>query len=317
MAPVRLVVARDPADLVAGGTGARRGAGAETGARSEDRPASGTGPATPDAAAGEADSDAEEATEGGRLPMSEAVARWAGLLTEVPPEARLVIVLSDELSGPRGQLVRAAERLEPPGDVIRCLEATPRSAEAWVRRMVAEGGGTITTDAAQALVLRSGWDLAVLEQEVKKLLAYVGTEAPHITAREVRQVATPSAEASVFELVDLIGHRRSYRAVLKLRRLLEQGEAPLGLFAMVTRQVRLVLLTRELLGAGVGLREVEARLKLPTWVVQGYVTQARNFSRGQLVGMLRDLARLDLEVKTGRQEPAEALELFILRSGAA
>jgi len=83
---------------------------------------------------------------------------------------------------------------------------------------------------------------------------------------------------------------------------------------MVTRQVRLVLLAREMLAGGAPVRDIEARLRLPTWVVRNYMAQARNYSREQLIDMMRVLARIDLDVKTGRQDPATALELFILQA---
>lgn len=326
MADCRLVVARDPAELLAPRARRRRG-GDQADEDSDEAEAPGGGPAA-EAGTG---STAEAGTPA--VSPGEAAQRWGALLEDVPPQARLVLTLSWELpeSSP---LLKAASKLRPAADVIRCLPATPRSAETWVRKMTAELGGAIESDASQALVLRSGSNLAILEGEVRKLLAYVGVpagapnapaDAPpdaspagqpvRITTRDVHEVATPSAEASVFEMVDHVGNRRSYQAVAKLRRLVEQGEVPLGLMAMITRQVRLVFLAHEMLAAGAPVRDIEKRLGLPTWVVGNYLAQARNFDRPQLLRMMRSLGRMDLDVKTGRQDPTEALELFILQQG--
>ncbi len=303
MAPHRLVVVRDPEELV----GERRGGTTETGG------GAGSGQDGQDGEEPGRGGDAAAGSSGGSS-RAEAVRRWASFLGEVPPGCRLVLSLSRDLPA-SSPLLKAGAGLEPPADVIRCFPATARSAEVWVRKLAGELGGSIDPDASQALVMRSGQDLAVLERELEKLITYVGP-GNRIRAEDVASAATASAEANVFELVDLVGHRRSHDAVAKLRRLLEQGEPALRLMAMVVRQVRLVFITREMVEGGAEVREIEKRLKLPTWVVRGYLSQARNFDRAQLIEMMRSLAAMDLEVKSGRREPEAALELFILRYGS-
>lgn len=301
----RLVVARDPEELAA----SRRGGG-PTG--DGGRPGETGDDGAPDG--DEADAAAEGAGDDPALSRADSVRQWASLMEEVSAGCHLVLCLSRDLAA-SSPLLKTAGRLEPSADAIRCLPATPKSAEVWVKKLAGEQGGVIDSTAAQALVMRSGADLSVLEREVEKLVAYAGPGRA-ITTADVLVAATPSAEASVFDLVDLIGSRRTYEAVIKLRRLLEQGEPALRLMAMVVRQVRLVFLARELLESRTPLRDIEARLKLPTWVVRGYLTQARNFSREQLIAMLRALSALDLDIKTGRREAPGALELFILQAHA-
>lgn len=308
MAGSRLVVVRDPDELV----GSRRtAAGAST--TGDDRSSSDSDDGEADPGDGETGVSGD-GTGGSGASRAESARQWAALLGEVPDDCNLVVSLSRDLAA-SSPLLKAAAQLEPMADAIRCLPATPKSAEVWVRKLVADEGGDIEPTASQSLVLRSGADLSVLEREVEKLVAYAGP-GRKITDADVLVAATPSAEASVFDLVDLIGNRRTYEAVVKLRRLLEQGEPALRLMAMVVRQVRLVFLTRELVEAKTPLRDIEARLKLPTWVVRGYLAQARNFTREQLLAMMRALSAMDLEIKTGRREAAAALELFILQAHA-
>jgi len=295
MADHRLVVVRDPAGLAEGRRGPARVA---------------------DQAGSADDGELPEGEDSDRPPgaAADSPREWASVLQAVPAGTRFVLSISRELPT-AGPVLKSAAALSPAADVIRCFTATAKSAESWVRRMTAEGGGSIDAGASQALVARSGTSLAILEKEIEKLLAYTGDTA-RIKTEDVLAAATPSAEASVFELVDHIGSRRPFQAVLKLRRLIEQGELPLRLMAMVVRQVRVIFITREMLTEGANLKEVEERLRLPTWVVRGYLTQAKNFNRSQLTEMMRNLHRIDLDIKTGRQEPEAALEIFILRHGA-
>ncbi len=302
LASRRLVVVRDPAELLSARSGRKPEAEGEDGEDGSEE-----GPAALPAA------DAGDPPDAPPLTASELVKNWCALLPEVSQEVCLVVTLGWDL-GDGHALLKTATKLDPPADIIRCLPATPRSAETWVRKMASELGAEIDSDASQALVLRSGSDLILLEGEIKKLLSYVGSRS-RVTAEDVLEAATPSAEASVFELVDHIGSRHPYQAVAKLRRLLEQGEAPLRLMAMIVRQVRLVFITREMLASGAPMRDIEGRLGLPTWVARSYLAQARNFDRPQLARMMRSLADMDLAIKTGRQDAAVALELFVLRCG--
>ncbi len=314
MSARRLVVARNPAELAASpkepGPGAGDGdEGGEAEAGVAPRADAPVAPRADAPDSGPAETPRRAAAEAQRPGPAEAAKNWAALLPQVPPETCLVLALGWDLA-PTNALLRAATELEPQAAVIRCLPATAKSAEVWVRNITEAHGGTISREAAQALVLRSGTDLSILEREIEKLIVYVGGR--EIEAADVAEAATPSAEASVFELVDHLGSRRPYQAVTKLRRLLEQGEPPLRLMAMVTRQVRLIFITKELLDSGGSVKTIEDRLKLPTWVVRGYLAQARNHSRKELSAMMRSLSRLDLDVKTGRQDAATGLELFIL-----
>lgn len=328
------MVARDPAELTVGGrprtaSGSSGGGSGDT--SGEEAPEPGPSRATfpeddpPDRAAPSPGIGPDQP-----VSRAEAARDWAALLEEVPADARLVVAVSQDLPA-SSPLLKAALKLEPAVAVVRCLEATPKSAEVWVRKIASDLGGEIDPEASQALVLRSGSNLAILERELEKLVAYAGspeagrggeagaepgpgrTARPRITRRDVLEAATPCAEASVFEMVDHLGNRRPSQAVMTLRRLIEQGEAPLGLMGMVTRQVRLIFIAREMMVEGASVRDVEERLKLPTWVVRSYLAQSRNFTREQLSRMMRTLGRLDLDVKTGRQEPGAGLELFILQ----
>jgi DNA polymerase-3 subunit delta len=84
---------------------------------------------------------------------------------------------------------------------------------------------------------------------------------------------------------------------------------PLRLFGMVTRQFRLLLLTRELLDAGYrGEQEIAAELKTSGFVVRKLLPQVRNFSLPQLEAVYRKLLEVDEAIKTGQTEGDVALD---------
>lgn len=106
-------------------------------------------------------------------------------------------------------------------------------------------GGEFTLEAARELAVLVGEDLPQLQQEVEKLLTYVNGAHP-VRREEVLALTPEGAETNVFEMVDAVGARNSSRAVRLLHKLLEDKD-PLYAMAMITRQMRLLLVAREAL----------------------------------------------------------------------
>ncbi len=89
-----------------------------------------------------------------------------------------------------------------------------------------------------ALAQNIGVNLLLLDQEIQKLLLYVGEDVP-ITAEDVN-VMVPYIQSAdvIFQMVDALGQRDARLAASHLHRLLDVGEHPLGIFGMIVRQFR-------------------------------------------------------------------------------
>jgi DNA polymerase-3 subunit delta len=95
-----------------------------------------------------------------------------------------------------------------------------------------------------------------------------------------------------------------------LRKTLEQGNAG-GVFGMVVRQFRYLLLAREALDTGTPARDLAAALEVHPFVAQKIASQARNFDLETLETVYRRLRDIDEEVKSGRIELDTAMESLV------
>ena len=95
------------------------------------------------------------------------------------------------------------------------------------------------------LAFTSGRDLTMLNGELQKLAAYVG-ERETITAEDVEQIATHTAECTVFAMVDALVDGQAERAFSLLNVLLESGEQRIGVLALITRQYRQMLYAKDM-----------------------------------------------------------------------
>jgi DNA polymerase-3 subunit delta len=226
----------------------------------------------------------------------------------MPDTARLVLVESSKIEkgNPIFKIVSGSdhgyeEEFAPlrTGDLSR-----------WITKHVNERGGQIEAPAASMLARYVGNTLRLLVNEIDKLLTYVGPERA-ITQGDVERLVSYAQEANIFHMVDALGTRNTRRAMELVEQLLGDGQHPLYLMNMITRQFRILLQIKELQAKGTSAGDIRALLGLHPFVVQKTVQQARNFSMRQLEEIYHRLLEMDVAMKSGEMDQHLALNLFV------
>jgi DNA polymerase-3 subunit delta len=240
-----------------------------------------------------------------RPPDQEALAAY---LEQGPPPS-VLIILAEKMDR-RRRLYGALQRL---GRIIPCNRLDPGDLPGWVRARVEEGGKTIAPEAAETLVVLVGGALRELNSEVAKLIAYVG-DRPAITVDDVHAVASHVAEATVFELMDAVGHRQAERALRLLQVVLTEGEPPVRVLFMLGDQIRMLVKTKVLMDRRATAREAREALGARYWLYERgrYQSQVAAFGRMDVARIMGLLVDADTEVKTGMKPPRLALETLIV-----
>lgn len=235
----------------------------------------------------------------------------AAYLPQLPSTTRLVFVESETLPDSHPILKVAREEGKHRRAWIRLYEL-PRDRElpGWIRQRTEEKGGTISSEAVSMLAALVGADLRLLDQEIEKLLLYANGR--QVTSDDVQTLVSHARETSIFDLVDCVGRRQTDRALRLLHRLLEDGEAPLYLLAMLARQIRILIQVAELQDRGLAPREIARHLSLHPYVVEKGLAQARNFDLPQLESAHERLVRTDWAIKTGETEDVLALDMLVV-----
>jgi len=96
-----------------------------------------------------------------------------------------------------------------------------------------------------------------------------------------------------------------------VEQLLDDGQAPLYLLRMMTRQFRILLQVKELLRKGTVAEDMRSLLGLHPYVLEKATSQAHNFSNSQLETIYHQLLELDVAAKTGAMEDRLALNVFV------
>jgi DNA polymerase III subunit delta len=184
----------------------------------------------------------------------------------------------------------------------------------WLTREAQQLGKSLTLAAAQRLVAMAGDNLFELSRELEKLALYAGEERT-LTPALVSQLASHSRTYTIFALVEAIGEPGAHKRLAALDQLLDLGEAPVKILAMLARQVRLLLRVKE--GGQNSPPELARSLRLPPGIIKKLGVQAARFSAGSLRSYLVLLHQADQQIKTSTGNPRLWLEWALLKMGPA
>jgi DNA polymerase-3 subunit delta len=189
------------------------------------------------------------------------------------------------------------------GEVLAYDIPKPKDPSVWVRAEFGRLGAQASDDAARRLVEIAGDDVALLEQEVEKLVTWAGGEQI-----EVEQLAVPLAESPSWALSDAWGSRDVGAVLAACEIELEKGTEPFLIAVRLAAQVGLVRAVQALAGEGLSTRDIAKRLKKHEFRVRKAMAHAERYSRDELDAAVVRLAELDAALK-GASRLANELEL--------
>ncbi|HZK34002.1 MAG TPA: DNA polymerase III subunit delta [Bacillota bacterium] len=188
----------------------------------------------------------------------------------------------------------------------------------WTSREFRRSKRQISPQDLDLFLDRAGNVLERISNEIKKLVAYTA-ENPVITKEIINKMVTPEPEYTVFELMDSIAGRKNEQALMLLDVLLENGQNIMGIIALLSKQLRNMLMCKEYTSKGLTASYIVDRLsiidrkRVHPFVVKKSTAQAHKFTNNQLSLALRGCAELDHNIKKGRIGDRLGLELFIIK----
>lgn len=224
------------------------------------------------------------------------------------PDSTRLFFLEPQTLRRNHRLLRFAQEQEN-GYMREFSRPEGRALNRWVEQRVQQKAGQISPRAVHMLVTSIGNDLAVLDNEIEKLVLYrAGDE---IGAEDVALLCPYVAEASIFDLVDALGSRNGREAAMLLQRKLNEGADPFYLFAMIVRQFRLLLQVKELANDGQRSAAIAKKIGIHSFVAGKMYQQSQRFSLPQLEQIYAHLLETDVGVKTGQADMTTSLNLLV------
>lgn len=181
----------------------------------------------------------------------------------------------------------------------------------WVKQLARRNGKSITGQGIELLLSRCGSNMYDIYNEMNKVISYAG-ENDIIGEEDVRFVVTGRGQENIFAVVDALGNQKYVDALEGIRYLLLCKESPQAILGMLARQVRLIMQAGELARKGCSFSEINKRMGVHNFVCKKALSQSKNFSRKDLINLLTGMAKVDEDVKTGRQDFYPAIEMLLM-----
>ncbi len=232
---------------------------------------------------------------------------------EATPDSTILVVAEFGEPDKRRTAFKRLSKLADKSWVLGRLD--PAAANRWLRERAKDHGVTLEPAAAPALLEAVGTDLWALATEFEKLAA-AANGAP-VTPALVSKLVIHQTSPNIFNMVDALGRRNAGVALGELRDLLESGEPPLRVLAMVIRQYRLLLGVKDGTGRGQPDGALAKELGIQPFLVTKLRRQAESFTARELQKLYGELAEIDHRIKTGRIDADTALELFVVETSSA
>ena len=233
--------------------------------------------------------------------------RWEKLpdiLAQMPPTTDLVLV-DGALRNDNSMLRKLRDLAEvrafpvPRGNALR----------EWVRQRAERHGVRIEYDAAATLVETIGNNLRVIDMELQKLSLYRNGES--VRRQDVEELVAYVKEANIFAAVDAVLEGRPGVALTSLHQLLDSGRPASYVMVMIARQVRLLLLAKDLKAQRVPSAELGRRLSLSGYPLRKTLEQEGRFTMERLAHIHRKLLEADLSIKTGEASEQLVVEMLV------
>ncbi len=155
-----------------------------------------------------------------------------------------------------------------------------------------------------------GDDVRRLDGEIQKLAIYANGRT--LEPQDIDLMVADASQDRIFNVMDAIIEGRTSQALSGVQNLIANGESIEGIFALLTRQVRILLVAADLLERGTSSAQVGQRLRINLgWLVDKTCRQASRLGSQRLRMMHLHMLEVDTSIKTGRADRRLAVEMLV------
>jgi len=218
------------------------------------------------------------------------------------------LIIIYKKSSPKKELITVIKRV---GIAVNFSITDKAKLALWIKSKFRQSNKKITQEALFYLQSIVGSDLGRLFSEVEKIDIYAKDQK--IIEKEDVMITIGGSEAvNIFKVLDSLGDKDIKNAIDGLVKLNQGNLHHLSIFAMIHRQIKLILQAKLLLTKGFNFKEVEKKLKLPYFVVEKIVKQSKKYTFKEICKSYELLNIADLEFKDSQKEPKIILEELVM-----
>ena len=219
------------------------------------------------------------------------------------------LILRENQTDSADPFVKSMEHL---ADIREFHPPTGQALIKWIADYTTNIGGAITTPAANLLADMLGPDLWSLSNEIDKLCLYTTGES--VADHHVRELVSSVQDVNIFAVIDSILGDDGLNAIRLIQPILLRTEGSSYILSMLGRQMRLLLITKDLLSRNLGREQISKRLGIQaSYPLRKTIDQARSSDPTKLSKIHDALLETDWLIKRGMMDGSLAIELLIAK----
>lgn len=197
------------------------------------------------------------------------------------------------------------------GTAVEFAYLKPYELAAWVQAEVLKAKKKMSKDTIEYFVSICQEGIINLKNELDKLISAAEEE---ITLSLVKETVSKSLSVQIFELTDCMMEKNTDRVFKILSDLKTMKESAFTILYLLNSAFDKMLLSKLLLEDGASVKDVEAKLSLPSFIAKKYYSGARGFSAEFLTERIKRVPELDLAIKQGKIAEWDALYKFVFEA---
>ena len=223
------------------------------------------------------------------------------------PETTCMIFIEKEVD----KRSKTYKSLKDIGRMVEFKTPDEKMLTRWVLTVLQKNGKKLTQPTMQLFLEKAGNSMGNIDRELEKLICYVG-DREIIQMDDVEEICTGQTENRIFDMIHMMAEKRQKEALELYYDLLALKEPPMRILFLLVRQFNILLQVKTMVAAGMEQNQIADRAGLRSFTIRRYRSEAGHFSVQKLKEALRDCARAEEDVKTGRLDDRLSVELILV-----
>ncbi len=206
--------------------------------------------------------------------------------------------------------------LKKKATVVNCARLREREIPAWIIQEGRKKRLRFSEEALWYIKERLGNNLFLIQQEIEKIFLTVTGEDQDkeimISGKTVLAIIGSGKSHSIFELTRAVSDRNCGKALRLLADLLAEGEHPLFILTMLTRQWRMMAAAKEMVDSGASVSTVRGKIRLPPSLLSPFLQQLKKWRSDEIQWAFQLSLAADSQLKGGPLSPSFVLEAIVL-----
>ena len=192
--------------------------------------------------------------------------------------------------------------------VIKCDKLKPNELNKFIKDYCKEYGYKINEDAVSLMLERLNDNLYIITSELDKMFLY--KEDNVITKSDVSLVTSRVINTNIFDLINAIVEKNIDESLFVYDDLMLINEEEIKLIVTLANQFRLIYQVKSMFKSGYSELDISKSLGVHPYRIK--LANGVNASMDNVLKILRSLALLDENIKTGKVDKRDAFLKFIL-----